>query len=388
MGDPTRDTGFVPARRSSAREIDRQARIFRSFEYLREILNSCPYLAFVLNGDAQIVFFNDAVSGLIATARERGVLGRRFGEALNCVHSGGDKALCGTSEFCQACGAFQAISEGINNVAGAKECRLTCVREGREEALDLLVSVSPVVVCDEQFLVCSLRDISHEKRREALEHIFFHDILNDATGLELMASALQSMVKGEASRFAEMVRGCASALIEEIETQRLLLRAEKEELAVNPASLSAAELVREMVERYRVHPLGRNRVVHVADDSQDIAIFSDQVILSRVLQNMLKNALEASAPGETVTAGWRDADPRIELWVRNPHVMPKKVQLEIFKRSFSTKGNGRGLGTYSMKLLSERYLQGTVTFRSAKGEGTTFIASYPKNLSPTGTPSL
>jgi sensor histidine kinase regulating citrate/malate metabolism len=54
--------------------------------------------------------------------------------------------------------------------------------------------------------------------------------------------------------------------------------------------------------------------------------------------------------------------------------MPPEVQLQIFQRSFSTKGKGRGVGTYSMKLLTERYLGGKLAFTSAAGEGTTFTA--------------
>jgi sensor histidine kinase regulating citrate/malate metabolism len=58
-------------------------------------------------------------------------------------------------------------------------------------------------------------------------------------------------------------------------------------------------------------------------------------------------------------------------------VIPRDVQLQLFKRSFSTKGEGRGLGTYSMKLLTERYLNGRVGFRTSESAGTTFTASYP-----------
>jgi sensor histidine kinase regulating citrate/malate metabolism len=60
--------------------------------------------------------------------------------------------------------------------------------------------------------------------------------------------------------------------------------------------------------------------------------------------------------------------------------MPREVQLQLFKRSFTTKGAGRGVGAYSMKLLTEQYLRGTVTFRSSPEEGTTFVAGYPPSL--------
>jgi signal transduction histidine kinase len=55
--------------------------------------------------------------------------------------------------------------------------------------------------------------------------------------------------------------------------------------------------------------------------------------------------------------------------------MPREVQLQLFKRSFTTKGTGRGLGTYSMKLLTERYLKGRIAFTSSETDGTTFTVT-------------
>jgi signal transduction histidine kinase len=107
---------------------------------------------------------------------------------------------------------------------------------------------------------------------------------------------------------------------------------------------------------------------------------SDPALLSRVLTNLVKNALEASAVGEIVTLTCRSWGEFVEFSVHNPSVMPPEVRRQIFQRSFSTKGAGRGLGTYSVKLLTERYLGGTVDFDSVEGEGTTFRARYPRFL--------
>jgi sensor histidine kinase regulating citrate/malate metabolism len=56
----------------------------------------------------------------------------------------------------------------------------------------------------------------------------------------------------------------------------------------------------------------------------------------------------------------------------------REVQLQLFKRSFSTKGAGRGIGTYSMKLLGEKYLKGKVWFQSSPEKGTTFFIAIPQ----------
>ena len=66
--------------------------------------------------------------------------------------------------------------------------------------------------------------------------------------------------------------------------------------------------------------------------------------------------------------------------VANPSVMPPDVQNQVFQRSFSTKGENRGLGTYSMRLLTERYLKGHVSFTSDKAHGTVFRVRLPLDM--------
>jgi CheY-like chemotaxis protein len=65
--------------------------------------------------------------------------------------------------------------------------------------------------------------------------------------------------------------------------------------------------------------------------------------------------------------------------------MPLAVQERIFLRSFSTKSRqGRGLGTYSMKLLGEQYLGGKVSFISNEQSGTVFHFDVPLRLPEAG----
>jgi sensor histidine kinase regulating citrate/malate metabolism len=92
---------------------------------------------------------------------------------------------------------------------------------------------------------------------------------------------------------------------------------------------------------------------------------------------MVKNALESSPENAVVTLGANASEKGTEFWVHNESAMPREVQLQVFQRSFSTKGEGRGLGTYSIKLLTERYLNGKVTFTSSMDDGTTFRVLIP-----------
>jgi hypothetical protein len=51
----------------------------------------------------------------------------------------------------------------------------------------------------------------------------------------------------------------------------------------------------------------------------------------------------------------------------------------MFQRNFSTKGPGRGVGTYSVRLLTERYLGGQVSLLSSPESGTRFGLSFAKH---------
>jgi signal transduction histidine kinase len=298
------------------------------------------------------------------------VLGNRPGEAFGCVHAAETEGGCGTTEFCQTCGAVQAILAAQRGSPEVKECRIAIEDSG--DALDLKVSTVPFDYQGEQFTVCSLQDISHEKRRRALERTFFHDVLNTAGGLRGFVELLLESEPEEVPEVAGTVNKISRQLIDEIEAQRSLLAAESNQLSVNLVELDTKEMLEELAVVYRRHEVAKDKKIEIAADCASATFRSDQTLLQRILGNMLKNALEATSAEEKVTLGARGDGNRMELWVQNPTFMPREVQLQVFNRSFSTKGAGRGIGTYSMRLLASKYLGGSVDFTTSEADGTTF----------------
>ncbi len=217
---------------------------------------------------------------------------------------------------------------------------------------------------------------SRGMQRRMLERIFFHDILNVATGIRGFAEVLRTGAAADAREIAGHIETAAEQVIGEIETQRDLSAAEQQELRSQLGPVRSRQLLEQVTEWYRHRLATGGKTVVLAEDSAEIIFESDPQLLSRVLGNMLKNALEAVQPGETVTAGCRQAGGMVEFWVHNPQHIPPPVQATIFRRAFSTKGADRGLGTYSMRLLSH-CLKGEVSFSSSRQHGTTFRARYP-----------
>ena len=73
---------------------------------------------------------------------------------------------------------------------------------------------------------------------------------------------------------------------------------------------------------------------------------------------------------------FRGADDRIVLWDREPigRMMTARADREIrlVDIALLPAHRGRGIGTYSVKFITETYLSGKASFSSREGEGTTF----------------
>ncbi|MCL5282564.1 MAG: HAMP domain-containing histidine kinase [Planctomycetes bacterium] len=367
---------FASAERAAPQDIGRQSQLIAGQKLLGVLPDVVPCMLMVINTHRQIVFANKRLLDLLPPEqRQAGVLGRRPGEVLGCVHAFETDEGCGTTESCTFCGAVNAMLSGLHGSARVEECRIT---RANGDALDLRVWTTPLALDGEPFTVFAALDISHEKRRQALERIFLHDIGNVASGLKWYTELLERGTPDKSREFQAALGQLSRELLDEIDGQRTLVRAESGELVLTPERLGTRQLLQEAVELYRRHPVSHERHLRIDPDAEDIAVTSDRMLLSRVLGNLIKNALEACRAGQTVTVG---CSPRpgegIELWVHNPGAMPRAVQLQVFQRSFSTKGTGRGLGTYSIKLLTERYLHGHVSFTSTPEQGTTFKVHYP-----------
>jgi len=321
------------------------------------------------------------VAAFLGVSKEA-LVGKRPGEAIGCVHADDEDAGCGTSEFCSQCGAVRTILATQNSGEPASsDCRI--LRRGPDgvEALDLKVWSTPFSTGGRSFTVFALRDDTDAKRRGLLEELFFHDLLNAAGSLKGLLT-VKALVDGpELAALEERIDHLAGQVVREIETQRDLTAAEAGDLVVRPEEVDVAGLLDEVALAYEHHSTAAGRHIQVAEPEGPEAAVTDPALLKRVVGNLLKNALEATPAGGIVRAAYRNSGAP-ELTVHNDAVMPEEVRLQVFQRSFSTKaGKGRGLGSWSVKLLTERYLGGSVSFVSREGEGTTFTVRLPAAVS-------
>ena len=230
---------------------------------------------------------------------------------------------------------------------------------------------------NELYLLVFFDDISSMKKRERLERTFFHDIMNSAGGVKNLGLYLaETGGKGD-EKTARLLVDQSSRMIEEIRSQQLLIDAESFILAVNPVLIDPLVLFTEARSAAEYLKEAEGRTITSLPDTQLKGILTDPILVKRVLLNMLKNALEATETGKEIRFVMTHESGDVIFKVWNSAVMPENVRRQIFQRSFSTKGPGRGIGTYSMRLITEQYLDGSVSFLSQDDKGTEFMVRLP-----------
>lgn len=361
--------------RTTPEKVISQARQIEDWKQMRDLMDAIPDILIAVNSTRQIVFANRAAVTFFRVANASELWGKRPGEAAGCIHSTETPGGCGDAEACKVCGAFRAIMQGLEGNIPIEECRMML---SSGSALDLRVWARPFDLEGERFAFLSLQDISDEKRRQALEKIFFHDILNTAGGLQSVGEIMEFSGPEELHELRGLVVSLSEQLVDEIRAQRELLAAESGHLQVEMKSVNSRDVVARVISTYLKHPACDGKTISAAEDCEPVEFDSDLPLLLRILGNLAKNALEASPAGGKITMGCRRLPGgRVGFYVRNQGVIPRTSQLQIFNRSFSTKGAGRGLGTYSVKLLTERFLHGEARFVSTPEEQTTFFVEFP-----------
>ena len=373
------ETVFLPAERLSQDEISAQRGEIEQSSVLLAMLDNVPGMVALLNQNRQIVFCNDACVKAGGLAQKEDAFGMRTGELLRCIHASDMKGGCGASESCKYCGFAQALVIGQRGRAHSGECLIQCHDVDRDIHSEYSVEVRPLPQLGSGWVSCTLTDVGDAKRRQALEQIFFHDIMNSASAVEGVSRILADEETPSAvrDRFTRLLSLSSRALVDEIRSQRTLLAAETGELDVENTDCESLEILQAAVAACATFGLAEKKRLELLPDAESILFKTDAALLRRALINMLKNGLEASSAGQTVTATCKMSTPdRICFSVHNDTVMPDRVRAHIFQRSFTTKGVGRGLGTYGIKMLVENYLNGRASFDSIEGQGTTFHVEF------------
>jgi len=361
--------------RTNAENMQKQRALLTEKKLAEVISDFAEEFVGILNRNLQYVIVNEKYFDDNPCVGD--LVGRRPGEAFGCVHSGETVYGCGNSASCGFCDVMNTIVEVLTAERRVtRDGHLLLDNNGNLRAVDVRVTGIPLVA-EEVFVVLFIKDISREKRAELLERAFFHDVLNTSHTLSSLISI--STVSSEAiSDAGRTIEDNISDIVEQIQYYQKLKFAEEGELCVETSIVNLSEEIDKIIESVEGSSFCINKRIDARLPEDGLVVRTDRLLYRRIVLNLLKNALEASRDGEAVRVLLEEQADFAVFSVQNSFVMPENVRTQIFQRSFSTKGAGRGIGTYSAKLLGERYLNGGVVFTSDEESGTIFIFRIPR----------
>lgn len=372
------ETYYASPERSGRIEIERSIKVINNNPIINNLLKAVSGLLAILNKDRQILSYNTSFLELLGVKEPEEVLGLRVGEAIGCKYSAEEIAGCGTSRYCKSCGMALAIVVSLKlDGPVEKLCALKIERDGLECDMALKVRSQRIQLEGEEFILLFIQDITREQQKELLNRSFFHDMKNLLTGIIGSTKLLRTGLDDE--ELLKIIHDSSMLLDREIEMQSYLLSEKNETIKIEYSCIKVDKIIDLIMDIFTHNSLVQNRVLEFENRSNITEIYTDLALLLRVLSNMIINALEAIEDSETVKILIYEENSKICFSVTNPGVIDNNIKLRIFQRHFSTKSEeGRGIGTFSMKLFGEKLLKGEVSFScDDEANTTTFTISLP-----------
>jgi PAS domain S-box-containing protein len=236
--------------------------------------------------------------------------------------------------------------------------------------------------------ILTLQNISERKRLEELrlgaERIMRHDLRNALNGILGFGSllSLDQSLDPEQRENARLIEQSAQLMTEQIDAYLYLQAIERGAFHPQMADVDLIALARHAMEmlssfaggqNVRYQLLWNNKPVKREDSCMVSGI---KALLSGMMINLIKNALEAAPFGSMVTVRI-DRGERVVFSVHNFGVIPAEIRPRLFTQ-YATYGKkkGSGLGTYSARLIAEA-LGGTIGFTTSDEQGTTVRVEFP-----------
>ena len=212
-----------------------------------------------------------------------------------------------------------------------------------------------------------------------------HEIKNPLTPMKLSIQHLEKAYHDNAPDWEERLEKFSKTLIGQINTLSSIAE-EFSHFAKMPKAnnqiIEIEKTISDTIELFK-NNLSSNAVIKFKTESTQHFVFADKDQLTRVLNNLLTNSLQA-------TEGNKNGEIVVKLFAKEKNIIIsisdngkgiKEIDKEnIFSPNFTTKNSGMGLGLTMVKNIVN-YSGGDVWFESDEGIGTCFYFSLPKHVS-------
>lgn len=206
-----------------------------------------------------------------------------------------------------------------------------------------------------------------------------HEIKNPLTPMKLSIQHLERTAKDDPTRAVDLIPRISNTLVEQIDNLSQIA-GEFSNFATLPQANNEKIILNEIVEV--IHDLFRKREdmdISMIEPIDDLIVFADKNHLVRILNNLLKNAIQAIPDNRRgkieleLKRSGKDAIVRIS---DNGIGIPEHMKDKVFTPNFTTKSSGTGLGLAISVNMIESF-NGRIYFETKEQIGTDFYVAIP-----------
>lgn len=236
------------------------------------------------------------------------------------------------------------------------------------------------------------KDLNHalEKEKELNElktrfvsmasHEFRTPLATMMTSLSLIAKYGEQQDMGNQNKHISKIKKSIHSLTDILNDLLSVSKLEEGKITINPENINLKTFISEIITE--MQPLTSDGQILNQHHTGEENIVSDKKILRHILFNLVSNAIKFSPGGQSIDIFSVVEKDEFILSVADKGIgIPEEDQEHLFERFFrghnasNIQGTGLGLNIVSRYI---ELLNGSITFKSEKNKGTTFIITLPK----------
>jgi nitrogen fixation/metabolism regulation signal transduction histidine kinase len=248
--------------------------------------------------------------------------------------------------------------------------------------VNLSIRVSDITIRKEHLRILALSDINSELDEKEIDswirltRVLTHEIMNSVTPITSLSDTLLSLSDThdeEIRNGLQTISTTGKGLLAFVESYRRFTRIPTPE----PSLFYVKAFIDRMVELARHQNTCENITFHTNISPTDLIVYADENLISQVVINLLKNAIQAigtQAGGKIeISARCNDSEEVLIEIKNNGPAIPPEIADHIFIPFFTTKEGGSGIGL-SISRQIMRLSGGSITL--LPGKETKFVLKF------------
>ncbi|KAF2519064.1 GHKL domain-containing protein [Flavobacterium salilacus subsp. salilacus] len=272
--------------------------------------------------------------------------------------------------------SLKAISDRITEIRLSTVNEKISQRDSPQE-ISQLVKAYNGLVDDLDESAAKLAQSEREQAWREMAKQVAHEIKNPLTPMRLTVQSFQRKFDPNDPDIRKKLDEYSTTLIQQIDTMSSVASAFSSFASMPAQQNETINMVK--IVQLALEIFNENYIVFSSEE-KEIITRMDRTQLIRIITNLVKNATQAIPENHP--------EPLIEvrIYCKDNHAViavkdnGKGISManknRIFEPKFTTKTSGMGLGLGIIKNIVENY-NGTITFESEIGRGTTFIVEFP-----------